>query len=109
MLEELFAEQLSAARILVLPVHGHRHHAGLLDMSVFLLGTATPVAALFDGVGDAAIKTTRADAEYRRQHLDHPGALGTIAKIVAAEHEHAAISNSSPSGSTTSSIYSMRT
>ena len=81
-LEEFFQERLEHSRIRVLPVHGHRHHAGLLDMFILAEGTAAPIVALLDGIAPEEIKRLRADARGRRAAFSDPGEIGTVAKII---------------------------
>ena len=85
--ENLFAERLTSARILISAVHGHRHHAGLLEMQLLLRGTATPIAALLDGVSEADIQRIRSDGAFREEMLGARDERGTVASIVKAEIE----------------------
>jgi energy-coupling factor transporter ATP-binding protein EcfA2 len=87
--EELFKGRLLESGVCVLPVHGHRNHAGLLDMAVLALGTAVPIAALFDGITDDEIQSLRRlDAEGRYQERARRDELGTVVRIIDLELEH---------------------
>ncbi len=82
-IEEFFKERLERSRIRVLPVHGHRHHAGLLDMFILAEATAAPIVALLDGISENEIKRLRtADARERAAAIADPGEIGTAAKII---------------------------
>lgn len=84
-IEEFFKERLDSSRIRVLPVHGHRHHAGLLDMFI-LAEAAAPIAALLDGISDNEIKRLRAaGAKERAAAMADAGEIGTVAKIIDLE------------------------
>jgi hypothetical protein len=85
-LSELYGERLERARILVTPVHGHRNHAGLLEMQLLLRGTATPIAALFDGISEETIQRIRDDSGHREDMLKARDERATVAGIVKAEH-----------------------
>jgi energy-coupling factor transporter ATP-binding protein EcfA2 len=88
-IEELFEDRLLESGVCVLPVHGHRNHAGLLDMAVLALGTAAPIAALFDGITDAEIQSLRRlDAEGRHRERTRRDELGTVVRIIDLELEH---------------------
>lgn len=86
-IEELFPETLREARICLLPAYGHRQHAALLDMAVFALGTATPIAALFDGIRQTQIQNLRSSAELRRKARERPDELGTLARMLDLEYQ----------------------
>jgi hypothetical protein len=82
-MEEFFKERLESSRIRVLPVHGHRHHAGLLDMFILAEATAAPIVALLDGISENEIKRLRtAGARDRAAAIADPGEIGTAAKII---------------------------
>lgn len=85
-LEELLGREIRDARICLLPVFGHRNHAGLIDMATLTLGTAAPVAALFDAISDADVEQLRnADARRRAEARGLSGELGTVANIIELE------------------------
>jgi energy-coupling factor transporter ATP-binding protein EcfA2 len=89
-LEELFEDRLESSRIRVLPVHGHRHHAGLLDMFILAEATAVPITAMIDGISEEELKRLRTlGARERRAAMTDPGEIGTAAKILdlALKHE----------------------
>jgi len=84
-IETLFGERLRASKILVQPVDGHRHHAGLLEMRLLLREIATPVAAMFDGIDPSAIEEIRRSRDARNIARKKPDERGTVARIVEAE------------------------
>ena len=88
-IEELFAERLATTRIRVIAVHGHRHHAGLLDMTLLADELTAPIAAMFDSISDDAIaQLRRSGARERAKAMEQPGEAGTVARIVDLELKH---------------------
>ena len=88
-IEELFAERLATDHIRVIAVHGHRHHAGLLDMTLLADELTAPIAAMFDSISDDAIaELRRSSARERAKAMEQPGESGTVARIVDLELKH---------------------
>jgi hypothetical protein len=55
-------------------------------VEVFAIGTATPIAALFDGVSEEQIQRLRRNAEYRRTARGRTDELASVASIIDVEH-----------------------
>lgn len=85
-IEELCAETLAHTRIRVVPVHGHRHHAGLLDMTLLVDAVSVPIAVLLDSISQQDVADLRAcSARDRARAMEEGSELGTAARIIDLE------------------------
>jgi hypothetical protein len=58
---------------------------GLLELQLLLRRTATPIAAMLDGVSVADLRRIRNDDRYREEMLGKRDERATVAQIVKAE------------------------
>lgn len=64
-LDGLYGTRVRELGVRVLPVHGQRKQAGVLDMELLLSYLSTPIAVLFDSVTDDDVRHLRASRKAR--------------------------------------------